>query len=183
MRWRRAKLPCRRSQGSLANGQVDVFLLKGLKQGQTLYALMENTSGNLDPVLAIPPTDKEPMAILTEYRQAVADLVATSTQPLVDLPALNDRSFLAWDDDSGHGYSAALQFTVPEDGDYILAASSSLSSAGRQTAGCYRLLIGLDAPEVLAGTAEPSGAIIAVQDQIRAGIPAHPGIFRQLRQR
>lgn len=157
--------PVQEIQGSLANGQVDVFLIRGLKQGQTIYALMENTSGNLDPALAIPPTDKEPMAILTEYRQAVADLIATSAQPLVDLPALNDRSFLVWDDDSGPGYSAALQFTVPQDGDYILSASSSLSAAGRQTAGTYRLLVGLDAPEVLAGTAKPTGAIVAVQDQ------------------
>ncbi len=157
--------PVQEIQGSLANGQVDVFLIKGLKQGQTIYALMENTSGNLDPALAIPPTDKEPMTILTEYRQAVTDLIATSAQPLLDLPALNDRSFLAWDDDSGPGYSAALQFTVPEDGDYILSASSSLSAAGRQTAGTYRLLVGLDAPDVLAGTAKPTGAIVAVQDQ------------------
>ncbi len=157
--------PVQEINGSLASGQVDVFLLKGLTQGQTLYAFLENTSGNLDPVLAIPPTDKEPMAILTGYRQAVADLIATSTQPLLDLPVLNDESFLAWDDDSGPGYSAALQFTVPEDGDYILSASASLSAAGRQTAGSYRLLIGLDAPDVLAGTAAPNGAIIAVQDQ------------------
>ena len=37
--------------------------------------------------------------------------------------------------------------------------------AGRSTAGDYRLLIGLDAPQVLQGTAEPTGAVIAVQDQ------------------
>jgi hypothetical protein len=126
---------------------------------------MQNTSGNLDPALAIPPTDKEPMTVLTEYRQGVADLIATSAQPLLDLPKLNDQSFLAWDDYSGQGYSAALQFSVPQDGDYILSVASSLSAAGRQTAGNYKLLVGLDAPEVLTGTATPNGAVIAVQDQ------------------
>jgi hypothetical protein len=39
--------------GSLAPGQNDVFLIKGLSKSQTLTAFMENTSGNLDPFLAI----------------------------------------------------------------------------------------------------------------------------------
>jgi len=99
----------------------------------------------------------------------VAELAASSTQPLLDLPALRDQYSLAWDDDSGPGYSAALQFTAPEDGDYFLLVSSSLSATGRTTAGDYRLLLGLDAPQVLDGTAEPTGAVIAVQDQAVLG--------------
>jgi hypothetical protein len=95
----------------------------------------------------------------------VAELVASSPYPLLDLPNLWDQYFLAWDDDSGPGYSAALQFKVPYAGDYFLIAASSLSAAGRSTAGNYRLLIGLNAPKVLDGTAEPTGAVIAVQNQ------------------
>jgi hypothetical protein len=151
--------------GSLAPGQIDVYRIKGLKQGQTLDAFMESISGNLDPVLAILPADENFSATLDSFKKAVADLVANSTQPLLDLPALRDQYSLAWDDDSGPGYSAALQFTPQKDGDYYLIASSSLSAAGRSTSGDYRLLLGLDAPQVLEGTAKSTGAVIAVQDQ------------------
>jgi hypothetical protein len=157
--------PVQEINGTLASGQVDLFLLKGLKAGQTLSVLMENTGGNLDPIVAILPVKANPATVLQDYQKGVAELAATSTQPLLDIPALRDKSFLAWDDDSGAGYSAAMSFYVPTDGDYYLSASSSLSGAGRQTSGSYRLLLGLDAPQVLAGTAEPTGAVIAVQDQ------------------
>ena len=151
--------------GSLAPGQSDIYRISGLKKGQTLDAFMENVSGNLDPILSILPADVNLSATLDSFKKDVADLVATSSQPLLDLPALRDLYTLAWDDDGGPGYSSALQFMVPQDGDYILLASSSLGAAGRSTAGDYRLLIGLDASQVLQGTAEPTGAFIAVQDQ------------------
>jgi len=151
-------------QGSLAPGESDLFRLQGLRQGQALSALMENRSGNLDPILSILPAD-DVAARLESFQKAVTDLVASSAYPLLDLPALRDEYALAWDDDSGPGYAATLEFTVPQDGDYFLLAGSSLSAAGRQTAGTYRLLVGLDAPEVLAGTAVSTGAVIAVQDQ------------------
>jgi hypothetical protein len=151
--------------GSLAPGQVDVFRIAGLKKGQNLNAFMENRSGNLDPILSILPVEGNLSARLEEFKKAVAELAASSSQPLLDLPALRDQYSLAWDDDGGPGSSAALQFTAPEDGDYFLIVSSSLSAAGRSTSGDYRLLVGLDAPQVLDGTAEPNGAVVAVQDQ------------------
>jgi len=155
--------------GSLAPGQTDVFRMTGLEKGQTLFAFMENRSGNLDPILSVLLDNGNLAATLESFQAAVAELVASSTQPLLDLPALRDQYALAWDDDSGPGYSAALQFEVPEDGDYFLIVSSSLSAAGRSTAGDYRLLLSLDAPEVLAGEAEPTGAVIAVQNQAILG--------------
>jgi hypothetical protein len=157
--------PIQELQGSLAPGQIDVFLVKNLKKGQTLDAFMENTSGNLDPILTVLSADEDLAANLESYKNALSELIANSPQPLVELPALRDKYALAWDDDSGPGYSAALKFTVPQDGDYYLLVSSSLSAAGRSTAGDYRLLVGLDAPQVLDGTTEPTGAVIAVQDQ------------------
>ena len=157
--------PVQELNGSLASGQIDVFLIEGLKKGQTLDAFIENRSGNLDPVLGIIPYDQNLSATLESYKKVVAELVASSTTPLIDLPALRDQYFLAWDDDSGPGYSAALQFKTPDVGDYYLIVSSSLSAAGRSTAGDYRLLLGLDNPDVLDGTAEPTGEVIAVQNQ------------------
>ena len=115
--------------------------------------------------MSILPLNSNPATVLAEFQKAVTELAASSAQPLLDLPALRDQYSLAWDDDSGPGYSAALAFEVPQDGDYSLIASSSLSAAGRQTSGSYRLLLGLDTPQVLAGTAQPNGATIAVQDQ------------------
>ena len=122
-------------RGSLATGQVDVFRLAGMKQGQSVSAFMENTSGNLDPLLLFLSADQDLSATLASYSKAVADLVASSPTPLLDLPAIRDKYTLAWDDDSGPGYSAALNFTIPADGDYFLIAGSSLSAAGRQTSG------------------------------------------------
>jgi hypothetical protein len=151
--------------GSLAPDQLDIYLLAGLKKGQTLDALMENTSGNLDPILSILPADKNLATTLESYKKAVADLITTSANPLADLPALRDKYTLAWDDDSGPGHDAALKFIVPNDGDYYLLANGSLAAAGRSTFGNYRMLLGLDIPGVLDGTAQPTGATIAVQDQ------------------
>jgi hypothetical protein len=161
--------PVQEIYGSLAPGQTDVFLIRDLKKGQILNLFLENTSGNLDPILSMISGKQDLSATLDGFQEAVADLVANSSQPLLDLPALRDQYALAWDDDGGPGYSASLKFIVPEDGDYYLLVGSSLSAAGRSTSGDYRLLLGLDAPQVLDGTAESTGAVIAVQDQAALG--------------
>ena len=155
-------------RGTLAPGQSDIYLLGGLERGQLLTAFLENTSGDLDPILFILPGGQDPSKTLAAYRQAVARLLASAPSPMLELRALRAQDTLAWDDDSGPGYSAALDFSVPADGDYYLVASSSLSSAGRETSGAYRLLVGLEAPEVLAGSVQPTGGIIAVQDGLVA---------------
>jgi hypothetical protein len=151
--------------GSLAPGQIDVFLVEGLKKGKNLDVFMENYSGNLDPIIGIMPYDQDLSSVLERFKNDVANLVASSATPLLDLPAIRDKYFLTWDDDSGPGYSAAMQFKVPYDGNYFLIAASSLSATDRSTAGNYRLLVGLDEPKVLDGTAEPTEAVIAVQNQ------------------
>lgn len=155
--------------GSISSDQIDIYRIKGIKRGQTLDALMENTSGNLDPFLCILSTDSNLATTLQNYKTALADLIANSPNPLLDLPALRDKYTLAWDDDSGPGYDAALKFTAPADGDYYLLAGGSLTTAGRSTSGNYRLLLGLDAPGVLFGSVDPTGAVIAVQEQSALG--------------
>src|SRR4030042_4987658 len=155
--------------GSLTSGQWDVFFIEGLRKGQDLFEFMETPSGNLDPVLFILSADGNLSPTLQSYKDAVADLALNSPNPLLDLPALRDQYALAWDDDNGPGYSAALQFTPTSSGDYYLVAGSSLSAAGRNTSGDYRLLVGLDSPQVLGGIAEPNGASIAVHDQSALG--------------
>ena len=157
-------------QGGINPGEVDVFLLPGLLRGQTVYLSMQTTSGNLDPALGVVAGDTDLVKFKADYTADLQQLVQTSEYPLTELPALRDRYFLAWDDDSGPGYGAALAFPVPQDGDYILIASGSLSAAGRSTTGGYRLTVGVDAPEVLFGEAIPTGATIAIPDDSLLGV-------------
>lgn len=74
---------------------------------------------------------------------------------------MRDQYFLAFDDDSGAGYAAALAFDVPAAGDYALIAASSLSALGRATFGDYELSLALDSPASQDGAAEPEDAPIA----------------------
>jgi hypothetical protein len=163
--------PVQEITGRIAPGEIDVFVLAGLKRGQKLYVTLVTTSGNLDPALALVPATVDLPSLISGYRAELQQVLETAEQPLAELPALNDRTFLAWDDDSGPGYSSALEFTVPRNGDYILGALGALSSAGRVTSGGYHLLFGLDTPEVLAGTVTSNGASIAVQDDTLLGWP------------
>ncbi len=162
--------PVQEIQGGINPGELDVFLLPGLQSGQTLYLNMQTTSGDLDPSLGIVPPGTDLAKLRTDFIADLQQLGQTAQYPLTELPELNDRYFLAWDDDSGSGYAAALAFIVPEDGDYILLASGALSGAGRTTSGDYHLLIGLDAPEVLSGAAVPNGATIAISDESLLGL-------------
>ncbi len=161
--------PVQEIQGKINPGEIDVFVISGMKKGQRLFALLETTAGDLDPALSLVQGSVDLPVLIGTYRSEVQSIAQTAELPLAELPALNDKTFLAWDDDSGPGYSAALDFLIPEDGDYILGASGALSAAGRVTSGEYRLLLGVDASEVLEGTALPNGAMIAVQDETRLG--------------
>jgi hypothetical protein len=163
--------PVQEITGKINPGESDIFVLSGLKQGQTLYATLENTSGDLDPALSLVSANVDLPKLIATYKAEVQKLVDTAEQPLAELPALNDKTFLAWDDDSGPGYGAALKFVIPQDGDYILGASAALSSGGRITSGNYQLVLGLDAPEVMNGSAVPNGSVIAIQDETRLGWP------------
>jgi hypothetical protein len=77
---------------------------------------------------------------------------------------------MAWDDDGGRGSDAALEFKVPADGDYKIVVTGASQPAGRQvldlTCGDYRLLSGLNSPQVLSGQATPTGPVIARLDRL-----------------
>jgi len=161
--------PVQALTGVVNAGEVDIFRLPGLKQGQTLYAYAAATGGNLDPIIALLPGSIDPAQFIADFQVQVQQVVQTSAQPILDLNALRDQFSLAWDDDSGAGYAAALTYAIPEDGDYYLLVSGSLSAGGRVSYGSYRLLLGLDAPQVLSGQAEPGEAVIAIQDETGMG--------------
>jgi hypothetical protein len=135
------------------------YELPDLVEGDVLTFHMETTSGNLDPFIGVADDSPETVAAGAAFWDDVRAGVDAGRDPIIVISELSDDIFLAWDDDSGDGYAAALSFTVPADGDYLLLATASPTS---QTFGHFSLLIGQDAPDVLTGTAEPTGAEIAV---------------------
>jgi hypothetical protein len=151
--------------GRIESGQLRVYLVPGLKEGETLYAHLQNVSGDLDPSLGVLDAVSDFAATEAAYSAEVARLIASGQDIATGLTALRDRYFLAWDDDGGGGYSAALQFPVPTNGDYRVIIAGALSTFGRATFGEYRLLIGVNAPQVLTGRAPPTGDDLASLDR------------------
>lgn len=60
-------------------------------------------------------------------------------------------------------YNSALAFTFPADGDYSIAVTDCCDETA---SGEFRLLLGFNAPDVLNGTAVPTGAEIAVPYEV-----------------
>lgn len=147
--------------GQLRSGETDAFLLRALQAGDRLAVTMGAGSGNLDPLLGIVANDIPLETRMAQYRAEVQRLATDSDEVAVNLESLRDRTFLAWDDDGGDGYAAALEFVVPAPGDYVLIAGASLSAFGRVTAGTYELQLGLNAPVAPGSSVQPSGAPIA----------------------
>jgi hypothetical protein len=151
-------------RGRIEPGGVFLYRLPGLLAGQTLYVRMEATSGNLDPQVALIDASIDPDLLVSEAELALDQAVAAGADPLAAFDDIRDRYTLAWDDDGGGGLSAALEYEIPADGNYQLLVSGALTFLGGKTFGDYHLLIGLDAPQVLTGEAEPTGDTIAVLD-------------------
>lgn len=147
-------------KGHLEAQDIATFSLSGLREGQTLYAWAEGTSGNLDPFLAL----VEPQVPLERIRPL---LTPTDRRIPVDVLSaqLATAPLLAWNDDAEGQHAAALKYRIPAAGDYRLLVTSTPVVS---TLGDYRLLIGLDTAAVLSGTAVPSGPAIAQPEAIRS---------------
>ena len=144
--------------GYLKANDAQVYTIPNLKTGETFYAYIEGTSGNLDPIIALVNKRSDWLTLFKKIGQQIDEAVVDGQDPLVVIPKLLDSKFLAWDDDGGEGYDATLEFKVPQAGDYQLLVSDS---PYKETFGEYRLLLGLDAPQVLTGDAESTGVEIA----------------------
>lgn len=89
---------------------------------------------------------------------------------------------LTFDDDGGEDTDAALSYVIPQDGDY----SVWIGGYDENATGDYLLIIGLDAPEVLTGEAEPTGDVIAelytwdTGDTGEADVPPPPTVAGDL---
>jgi hypothetical protein len=138
------------------------YQIPNLRQGSTLYVYVEGTSGNLDPFAALADTRYESDALADDFWGQVDRVISEGRDPLEALPEIYAQFAVAWDEDGGDGYDAAFRFTVPADGDYYLLVTASPT---RETSGDFRLLVGIDAPAVLSGDAQPTGDLIAFFDE------------------
>lgn len=155
------------------NGQVEIltghtspgkdvfYILPNLKKGTSLYVYADGTAGNLDPFIALSDTSLDRQGLARDFNTKIDQAIEDDQDPLAVIPDFANKHFLAWDDDSGNGYAAAFTLNVPADGDYQLIVSSS---PAKDTLGHYRLLVGLNEPQVLTGDTEPTGDAIAILD-------------------
>ncbi len=139
----------------------DFYKLFGLEAGDILYAYAKGISGNLDPFLGLSDTRYESGTLRAAFWEQVDLVVAQRDDPLVALPKIYDSLFVTWDDDSGPGYAATMQFTIPEDGEYQLLMTSSPS---KDTFGAYELVLGRNTPQVLSGDDAKVGDPFALRD-------------------
>jgi hypothetical protein len=152
------KPPVQQLTGYLELNEDVFYVLHDLKKGQTLYLYAEGTSGDFDPVLALLKPEVDFARAKRIAEDEIGKDLAEGRDPLAVRREAVQKYTLAFNDDTGAGYDATLTFQVPADGDYRLVLGST---GARPTFGSYRLLVGINAPEVLTGNAKPTGARIA----------------------
>ena len=142
--------------------QRGVIYDASLKRGDALYLYAHHLSGNLDPTVAVFSGDVDRSVLADDIWNRFDELLAEGVDPATALSSAVDEFALAWDDDSGEGYDAALAFDVPSDGVYQILVTGSPAI---ETFGNFELLAGINAPAVLSGQAEPTGTVdIQLQD-------------------
>jgi len=136
-------------RGYIEDGVGIVYTINNLKKGDTLFLSMKHTGGNLDPLLGIL---KEPDDLHNLRNEAMRLGKEPGLNLLEAANQFADKYFLVWDDDSGDGYNAALEYQVPADGTYFLFAGSMLTNQfihtinPQFTSGSFHLVIGLNEP-------------------------------------
>jgi len=136
--------------GSYDSGVAGVtYLLPDLQEGQVLSIYAENSAGNFDPFIGLLDDQVDVGAISEDFQNQVKQAVAQNQDPYLVIPRVADEAFLAWSDDTGSSFDASFTIIIPKDGDYQLIITSTPLT---ETFGAYRMLVGLDAPEVTSGT-------------------------------
>ena len=151
--------------GAIREGDIYYYLIPDLQRGQTLTVLAEGQTGNLDPVLGLLNAADDIDAVEAAYAAALQSALSSDGDPVLALNESRDEIFLAWNDDSGGGLAAALEYEVPEDGDYRLVIGGALSAVRKAGFGRYRLLVGVDAPQALTGEAQANSETLARLDR------------------
>lgn len=147
--------------GHLETGEIASFSLPDLRQGQLLSVRVEGTSGNLDPLVAL----MRPQVPLERIQPLLEPATVAGTREAVG-KRLASAPFLAWNDDAKGSHTALLKYRIEANGDYQLLVSST---PAQPTFGDYRLLVGIDMPQVLSGVVPSSEANLAVLEE-RSGV-------------
>ncbi|MDD2902346.1 MAG: hypothetical protein PHU44_07910 [Syntrophales bacterium] len=139
-----------------------LYEVPGLKAGDRFSVYLKGVSGTLDPFAAIlkPGVDLE--TLQRDYLPELAKKRNFFQAKPEALAALNDKFFAAWDDNSGKGHAACFAFTAPAPGTFRLLVCST---PWRPTFGNFQMLLGLNAPAVMSGKAQPTDHLLANHDK------------------
>lgn len=146
------------TQGSLQVSELHTYLLRDLEANQQLSVYVTTLSGNLDPTLNLVLGDTDVDAALEEMLSAVEAQAEQGGDPIQALLEYESDVVLIRDDDSGEGYDATFDFTIPEAGDYMVVVASTSRNL---TFGGYEVTFGINAPDVGSGDASATGDEIA----------------------
>ncbi len=138
----------------IPHGYGLVYKVKDLKTLDRLYVNVHTETGNLDPLTAVVAGDTDVLKIDLAFNEAVSKAIAAGRDPVAMLPDFANQHFLAWDDDGGKGYDSAIEYAVPQDGDYQILVYPNPSHANW---GKFRLSVGVNEPKALTGEATPVG--------------------------
>lgn len=159
--------------GHIEAGSILFYTLPDLTQGDTLYVYVSGESGNLDPFIGLTDTFYDSETVEEDFLSEIDHAIAQGRDPLEAITEIADGLFLAWDDDSGTGYDAKLEFHLAANRSYQLLVSSTpwkgTFADSKTTFGNYRLTVGLNQSAVLTGHTEPTGDIIAFYDASDSG--------------
>jgi hypothetical protein len=141
------------------------YELSNLKKGDTLYVYLEAVSGNLDPIVALAGDAFDFVSFERAFREQILPKVDAGQDFLVAFPDFADKVFLAWNNDGGKWNNAVLTLPVETPGDYKLIVAGGYLSSDQEkshaTFGRYRLIMGLNTPEILTGQVESTDSQIA----------------------
>ena len=95
-------------------GQLDpkesvFYVLRHLKKGQTLYLYAEGTSGDFDPVLVLLKPEVDFARVLQIQKDELDKAIAEGRDPLAVRDEAVQKYTLAFNDDTGAGYVAAVK--------------------------------------------------------------------------
>jgi len=140
-------------------GQFEFYRIEGLRRGQQLFVRADGTSRNLDPLVALLRSGLTPEDFNRDAHEQRITMLKQDYDPIEITRLILDPSSQIWNDDYQGRHHAAFVTQVTSDGDYWLVLGSSIA---RRSTGDFRLLVGVDAPEVLTAEAGDSGSTFVV---------------------
>lgn len=141
-------------EGRVSTTGLQLYRITGLKKGEVLYVHAKTISGHLDPLVALLKPDIDLDEVGRERLEKLIRDLSRERDPIEVTRQILDRYALRGNDDFGGHYYAAFSYEIPADGDYRLALGSSLV---RPSVGTYRLVVGVDEPDILSGRPDSSG--------------------------